>query len=141
MINNPEAGKVGVSLKAVVMRDDGKFLALRRTETAPSRPLGWDLPGGELDWGEDPETGITREIKEETSLDIEGLKIFDAVAGVTEHREFWTTICYIAKPKSENVVLSYEHDIFRWVSADDFLTLSGLSPRQIKAINKLKGLV
>lgn len=141
MANNPQSGKVGVSLKAVIRREDGKFLALRRTETAPSRPLGWDLPGGELDWGEDPEEGMMREIKEETGLEIEDLKIFDAVSGVTSHGEFWTTICYIARPKSENVVLSYEHDDLKWVTVDEFLTLSGLSPRQIKAINKLKGLV
>lgn len=130
--------KIGVSLKAVLMRKDGNFLTLRRSDTAPTRPLGWDLPGGRLDWGEDPEAGITREIKEETGLEIEDLKIFDAVAGVTDHGEFWTTICYTAKPKTENIVLSYEHDDSKWVTPDEFLALSGLSPRQIKAVQKLK---
>ncbi len=130
--------KIGVSLKAVLLRADGKFLTLRRSETAPSRALGWDLPGGELDFGEDPETGIIREIREETGLEINNLKIFDAVSSVTERGEFWTTICYTAEPKTEDIVLSYEHDDSKWVTPDEFLSLSGLSPRQRKSIEKLK---
>jgi len=41
---------------------------MRRTETAPSNPLKWDLPGGDVEYGEDPKKAILREIKEETGF-------------------------------------------------------------------------
>lgn len=46
--------------------DDGSVLFLRQ----PHR-RGWSLPGGLLDRGESPADGVTREIREETALDVE----------------------------------------------------------------------
>lgn len=63
-----------VVMKAILYREDGRLLALRRSKTAPIRPLEWDLPGGELELGEDANEGILREIKEETALPVEDLQ-------------------------------------------------------------------
>lgn len=62
-----------VSQKAIIYDDQGRVLTIRRTKTAPTRPLQWDLPGGELDYGEDTHAGMRREIKEETCLEVETL--------------------------------------------------------------------
>lgn len=116
-----------VTQKAVIFNKEGKFLILHRTATAPANPNKWDFPGGELDLGEDAINGIIREIKEETGLEVEGIKPFDVESHINDKGEFWVTIAYTAKAKSVEVELSFEHDKFKWVQVKDFLDLETLS--------------
>ncbi|ELR96632.1 NUDIX hydrolase [Gloeocapsa sp. PCC 73106] len=44
---------------------DGRIVLVRRRDTGR-----WSLPGGLVDWGEDITTTVTRELKEETGLDL-----------------------------------------------------------------------
>ena len=114
---------IHLTQKAVVVNKDGKILAVRRSKTAPTRPLHWDLPGGELDWGEDPTEGIKREIKEETGLKVAQVAPFDIIARVYESGEYWISLGYKAVSRSIKVRLSYEHDQWKWGTAQEFLKL------------------
>lgn len=127
-----ERKNMGVTQKAVVLRGDGKFITIRRSDTAPSHPLAWDLPGGELECGEDPIIGITREIKEETGLDVMELKPFDTF-GQENPVGFWVTIAYKCQTVSEEVALSYEHSEYKWVSREEFLELPS-TPKNIRFV-------
>lgn len=129
--------KIGVSQKAILFRGDGRFLTIRRSKTAPSRPLHWDLPGGDLNFGEDAKEGMIREIKEETDLGVHDLKVIDAIAGFNGKNEFWVTICYTAQPTKSEVKLSYEHDGFQWVIPEEFQQLEA-SPRNKKFVERFK---
>lgn len=122
--------KVGVSQKVIILNDKGKLLAIRRSDTAPIRPLHWDLPGGDLDFGEDPIQGIIREIAEETGLAVEHPEPFDVEAHVNPDGDFWVTIAYQARCGIEDVKLSYEHDEFRWVAPEEFLQLKSAEKLQ-----------
>lgn len=115
--------KVEISQKAIVFNKEGKFLTLHRTSTAPSNPDKWDFPGGDLDFGEDAIKGIIREIKEETGLEVKDLKPFDIESNIYKDEEFWITIAYTAKVIVDKVVLSFEHDDFKWVTPEEFLKL------------------
>lgn len=115
--------KIGISQKAIILNKEGKFLAVRRSKTAPAGPLSWDLPGGELDFGEDPIKGIIREVKEETGITVKSIEPFDVEAHIAPNKEFWVTIAYRAQYGSEGVKLSLEHDEFRWVALKEFLKL------------------
>ena len=126
--------KIGISQKIIIFNDKGKFLTLHRTETAPSNPCKWDFPGGELGFGEDAITGIIREAEEEAGLKIKDLKPFDVESHITEDGFFWLTIAYKAKTNSDKIVLSYEHDEFRWVDSEEFLKLD--SPEKLKRFVK-----
>lgn len=55
-----------VSIKAVCVRD-GKVLLVRESEDIGG---GWELPGGGLDFGEDIQIGLKREIQEELELKV-----------------------------------------------------------------------
>jgi 8-oxo-dGTP diphosphatase len=57
---------------ALVVRD-GKLLLVRRLHE-PFKDW-WDVPGGFLEPGEHPETGVARELREETGLDIRPTRI------------------------------------------------------------------
>lgn len=128
---------INVSQKAILVDESGKILAIRRTETAPSNPLHWDLPGGDLEAGGELTAEIAREIREETGLEARDLNVIDAAGGFNDRKEFWITICYAARPASKEVVLSYEHDDFRWVTPDEFLKLK-ISPRIQRFIERFK---
>jgi 8-oxo-dGTP pyrophosphatase MutT (NUDIX family) len=56
------------AVKALVERD-GKFLALK-TRLDEDNHI-WTLPGGRVEYGENPLEALHREVEEETSLDIE----------------------------------------------------------------------
>lgn len=52
-----------VSVAGAVIRDDGRFLAIRRRDNGT-----WELPGGVLELDETPEDGVVREVREETGV-------------------------------------------------------------------------
>ena len=129
--------QINISQKAIICRQDGKILAIKRSNTHPLRPKGWDIPGGDLEFGEDMEEGIVREIREETGMEIYDLKIIDAVSRFNSQNEFWVVICYIAKPKIDEVKLSWEHNDFEWATCDEFLQLDVL-PHIKEFVKKLE---
>jgi 8-oxo-dGTP diphosphatase len=131
------AEKFYVSQKAILVNDKGEILAIRRTESAPSWPLHWDLPGGVLDYGEDMEKSIVREIIEETGLSVTNLKVISAISSFSDQNDFWATVCYVANPVTDKVKLSFEHDDFRWVAPDEFLQLR-ISPKIRKFVENYK---
>lgn len=42
---------IGAPQKAFILSQEGKFMIMRRTQTAPSDPQKWDLPGGAIEIG------------------------------------------------------------------------------------------
>lgn len=138
--------QIKISQKAILFDNGGKILTIRRTETAPTWSLHWDLPGGALDYGEDIKDGITREIKEETGLNVQDLSVMDVISRLKDKEEelltairYLVTICYTARPKTTKVVLSHEHDDFMWVTPDEFQNLKA-SPRNKKFVKIFKSL-
>lgn len=109
-----------VSVKVVVYRTDGTILAMRRGASAPTRPLEWDIPGGELEYGENLEDAARRETREEAGIELGNLTLVDAIARFNEKGEFWTAMCYAAEPAQEHIELSTEHDQFEWVTPEKF---------------------
>ncbi len=60
-----------VSVKALIRNKDGKVLVLKENQDT------WSLPGGGLDHGEDPKSGILRELKEELGIEHPHIKTLD----------------------------------------------------------------
>lgn len=58
----------GVAVAALLENERGELLLIRRARN-PGAGL-WAVPGGFVDAGEDAETAIIREVREETGLDI-----------------------------------------------------------------------
>lgn len=128
----------GVSQKAILLDSAGKLLALQRSDTHPSKPLTWDLPGGDLSFGEEPYAGIEREIKEETGLSVRNLKPFDVESQKTDSGDFWITIAYKTSDFDGNVKLSYEHSAFEWLPPQTFLSLKSAPKLQRFVKNVIK---
>ena len=56
--------------KVIIINDDNHVLMLKRSDYIDKFAGEWDLPGGHIQVGEEFETGMKREVKEETGLDI-----------------------------------------------------------------------
>ena len=117
-----DGNAVFLNQKTFVYNPSGKFLTLLRTETAPTRPLKWDLPGGGYEAGETPVEGAEREIWEETGLTVTETRPLCLVSE-RDTAACWVTVAYIAKTESEDVQLSEEHSEYRWVTKEEFLAL------------------
>lgn len=104
--------------KAFVINSDGLILVLRRSKTAPTRPLTWDLPGGGVDFGEDPTEAVIREAKEEAELDLKDARVF--ITKTTNEEKYVVRLLYFAYTGTAKIVLSFEHDDYRWVTKKEF---------------------
>ena len=54
-----------MSVKALVLDEERTRFLIVKEENGK-----WELPGGGLDWGEDPHAGLRREIKEEMGIEV-----------------------------------------------------------------------
>ncbi len=96
---------------------------MRRTKTAPSNPLKWDLPGGNVEFGENLLKSIQREIKEETSLQVKRITPIDVEGHINLQNDYRITLAYKAFVSKGKFSVSWEHDLYKWVTADEFLKL------------------
>ncbi len=82
-----------VTADIIIEMPDGIILIERSNP-----PYGWALPGGFVDRGESLETAARREAKEETAMDLEGLKQFHTYSGPGRDPRFDTvTTVFTAK--------------------------------------------
>lgn len=97
---------------------NGKVLLLKRVNS----PQTFAPPGGRLNVDEDPLSGLRREVKEETRLDISIIGLahvwFGSMDGVQP-----TLLCinFLAETMTNEVRLSNEHSDFVWASRDDIM--------------------
>ena len=112
---------MNATLKIILINNENKILALRRSGTVPRRQHTWDLPGGVLEHGEILEDAIKRETLEETGVEIDTVTIHDASAVLNVQEAYWIQICYVAKVELPEVILSFEHDEYEWLSKNEFL--------------------
>lgn len=57
---------------ALIENQDHKYLLTRRAMNKKWAPGAWEIPGGGVDAGENTETAMRREAREETGLDLNG---------------------------------------------------------------------
>jgi len=109
--------KVGV--QAFIKRDDGKFLVTKRSPTNDFSPNLFDLPGGTVEFGEDPDKALEREIFEETSLKVKIDRPVYLYSQVQKERhQVW--IIYECEYKGGEIKLNpEEHNEYKWVNLEE----------------------
>ena len=114
-----------LAVSAAIIRD-GKVLVVRRARN-PALHL-YTLPGGAVEAGETLMQAVAREVREETSLDVEPVALAgnreviarDAQGRVERH---FVILCFAARWRSGEATLNEELDDARWL---DPAELSGL---------------
>ncbi|MEM7562276.1 MAG: NUDIX domain-containing protein [Pseudomonadota bacterium] len=86
--------KVGAAV-AVVVTCDGKFLTgKRKMEDGQSC---WQLPGGWIEPGESPQQAASREVKEETGLDLKEMELVAITNNIFSPQEHSISLCFEAE--------------------------------------------
>jgi 8-oxo-dGTP diphosphatase len=131
-----------LAVSAAIFRD-GKVLVVRRARR-PALNL-FTLPGGAVEIGETLTDAVTREVREETALEVEPV-------GLAGHREVITRdaqgrverhfiiLCFAARWRSGESVLNDELDDARWLEPAELSSLrttDGLAEIIAAAVERL----
>ncbi len=108
-----------ISVKGFISCKD-KYLFIKKVSNGSKNQGFWELPGGGLNFGELPEDGLTREIREETGLNIAVLKPIITWSFLKNNNKQVIGITYLCEAKDEKVTISEEHEDFAWVKKEDF---------------------
>ena len=124
-------GAFGVAVKAAIMRGRLLLVLYKTPDEARSGPdpdVRIDLPGGRIEFGESPAAALRREVAEETGLQIEPVGPLHVWHYVKERFQL-VGIDYLCEYRSGEVVLSDEHDGFRWLTEEE---LRRLHPEELR---------
>mgnify|MGYP001806591362 FL=1 len=105
-----------IAVKAIIVRDQ-TFLALYSDQEGQRY---WDLPGGRLEFGEDMETAMIREGREELGCTLEPLRLLDTWHVKKSDAWHISGVFYLCRlAGGDDIVLSDEHSGFAWLSIDE----------------------
>ncbi|MFH1916057.1 MAG: NUDIX hydrolase [Nanoarchaeota archaeon] len=99
----------------------GKVLVIRRSKHEAYLSGNYELPGGKVDFGEQPEDALKREFLEETGLTIDVKKPYRVFSYIShENKRHIVEIVYTVDLKNQpDITLSEEHDDYQWITPTD----------------------
>jgi 8-oxo-dGTP pyrophosphatase MutT (NUDIX family) len=125
-LNAPRANTIKVAVSAFVLDEQARLLMIRRTDNDL-----YSIPGGGQEVGETVAQALTRELREETGIDVDVIDLIgiysdpDHVISYNDgevRQEF--SICFHARPISGELRTSDESPEVLWVSRDKLESLN-----------------
>jgi 8-oxo-dGTP diphosphatase len=107
--------KIVVAVKGIVI-NKGKMLITKRAENDEVGGGTWECPGGKIEFGEELEAALVREIKEEAGIDVTVDRILFAVTFKTNPARQVVVINYLCSSQNTDVALSDEHMDYKWAT-------------------------
>ncbi len=106
-----------ISVRALIKNNE-RILLVRRASGSPQYLGQFELPGGKVEFGEDPEAAVRREASEELGIEVGVIQLYrvvswlDTVERDTQH----IIVVYLVSlaSSSAKINLSAEHDKFIW---------------------------
>lgn len=98
----------------------------------------WELPGGKVEPGEQPEAALQREIREELATEIEVGKLLTTVEH--DYPQFHLTMHCYACTVTQGQLSLLEHEDARWLAADELDSVKWL-PADTGVISLIKEII
>jgi 8-oxo-dGTP diphosphatase len=103
----------------------GRVLAARRT-SPEALAGGWELPGGKVEPGEDPDRAVVREVAEELGC---AIGVTGHLSGESPIRDGYVLrVALAALTEGEPVPREAEHDAVRWLDPEELHVVAWLGP-------------
>lgn len=139
--------KQHVSTRAIIRRD-GKTLLLRRSSGREDILSKFELPGGKIEYGEQPDDALKRCIKQSTGLSVQTMQLFDVFTYI-DHQDKdvqYVFILYLVSLVSNGgkIRLNQNYDKYVWEKMSDIhqeeLTestnlLLGITQQGVQSVN------
>lgn len=121
-----------IEVVAAIIIKDGNVFA---TQRGYGEFKGWwEFPGGKIEAGEDPQSALVREIKEELDADISVGELLDTVEW--DYPTFHLTMhCYICSLNSVSMHLN-EHEASAWLTKETLDSVKWL-PADLILLDKI----
>ncbi len=113
-----------VVVGAIICNDKDEIFLARSTKWKDR----WIVPGGHLEFGETLKQAIRREIKEETCLEVSGIKLIGVKESIFSKeynkREHMIFIDFSCRAKTSKITLNDELQEYIWTGPDKALQLN-----------------
>lgn len=109
--------KLPVSIKAMIV-DDNKILCLKNERNE------WDFPGGKINFNEDVEACLKREVKEEVNLDIKNLNILKSFNLKFNSVPVFIVVYSANISCDSSIFVSFEHSEYNFFSKHEINDLN-----------------
>jgi mutator protein MutT len=114
--------KQRLSVRAII-NEDGKALLLKRNNGRPTILGKYELPGGKLAYGEQPEDALRRYLHDDAGLHIQSSQLFDAVTYIDydDRAIQYGVIVYLVTlaPQRHPMKLSGNYSKYKWHSMNN----------------------
>ena len=130
-----------LAVKGIIRRNDGKILVLKRSVKDDHKPDVWETVGGGMDKDETPQEALEREISEETGLTVTVGNPFNVFTFKKDTGEFKVGITFLCEYIDGEVLLSEEHDEYRWINPEEFAKMESVASlhEEIARYTKMEG--
>lgn len=121
----PARGRLRALAGAILLDDDGRVLLLHRMD-----PSQWEMPGGKVEGGEQPEEAAIRELREELAVRVGDLKEIGR-ARFRQHDQDWSYIWFLAQSVDGHPRVAERErfdEVTFWRMAELTCLMSELSP-------------
>ena len=115
-----------VTAVAVIRREDGRILLLRRREDEAVYPGFYTFPGGKVEGNETISQALVKEVKEECGLDLEpGFILIKEKAIGRPDGQTSKSLSFLCKTKNPDAVVLHEGDFtdYVWVNLEELRAL------------------
>ena len=134
---------IGVGIGAVVINYKGRLFLSQRGKKAQNERGKWEFPGGALEFGENFETTIIREIKEEFGFEIKTLYQLEPFNHyLPEEHQHWVALCFVCQVVSggPKILEPEKCQNIGWftIKAAKQLDLTMTAVQRIKQLEELK---
>lgn len=121
-----------IAVTCAIIENDNKILCAQRSAKM-NLPLKWEFPGGKIEDGEDCETCLKREIKEELGVEIEIIERLPSNKHRYSNSKIIELIPFRCSLQTFEIDL-FEHSRIRWLAVEELKDL-GWAEADIPIVN------
>src|SRR3989338_897504 len=94
----PGVDYIGVGVGALIVNEKNETLLMKRGAKSRNLVGYWNKPGGVLEFGENPEDAVRREVLEEMGVEVEILGKLEGTASfLPKEKQHWVSLQFVCR--------------------------------------------